>query len=93
MIYWKLAQLVDLNHQVLCSDSANRMTSLAGFGFKMAEDHVNIKLLTALFVIMLTHYLFVEICDLKQINFRHILLGWQKNIISYVALKTGLNLP
>ena len=52
-------QLFDLNSQDLCSDSSNRMTSLAGSGFKTEEDHMNIKIVTALLFIMHAHYLVI----------------------------------
>ena len=34
------------------------MTSMAGSGFKREEDHLNIKMVTALLFIMPAHYLF-----------------------------------
>ena len=52
-------------------DSFNWMMSLAGLGFKIEEDHLNIlKLFTVLLVIMLAHYLYVEICDSIQIKLK-----------------------
>ena len=37
---------------------SSRMTFLAGSGFKMEEDHLNIKIVKALFFIMPARYLF-----------------------------------
>ena len=42
------AQQVYWNHQDLGSDFSNQMTLLAGSVFKMEEDHLNIKIVTAL---------------------------------------------
>ena len=52
------AQLAYSNHPDLCSDSSNRMTSLAGSRFKTEEEHLNIKMVTALLFLMPAHYLF-----------------------------------
>ena len=43
--------------RLMVLDSSNQMTSLAGSGFKGEEDHLNIKILTALLFIMSAHYL------------------------------------
>ena len=56
--------------RLMVPGSSNQIASLAGSGFKMEEDHQNIKMVAALFVIMPAHYLFMEICDLIQINLR-----------------------
>ena len=39
--------------KLIISNSSNQMASLAGSGFKMEEDHLNIKVVTALLFIML----------------------------------------
>ena len=49
--------MVDLNCQNLCSDSSNQMTSLAGSGFKTEEDHLNMKIVTALSLLMPKNHL------------------------------------
>ena len=59
-------------------DSYNRMMSLAGSGFKMEEDHLNIKIVKALLFIMPAHYFnYIEICVTKMVNLRFIPLGLQ----------------
>ena len=45
--------------RLMVPDSSNRMTSLAGLGFKTEEDHLNIKIVTALLFIMPAHYLII----------------------------------
>ena len=67
---WKLAQLVYLNCQEMHSDFTNWMMPLAGSGFKTEGDHLNIKIVAPLFVIMPAHYISGEICDLKQVYLR-----------------------
>ena len=44
--------------RLMVPNSSNEITSLAGSGFKMEEDHLNTKLVAALFFIMPAHYLF-----------------------------------
>ena len=44
--------------RLLVPDSSNRMTLLAGLGFKTEEGHLNIKMITALLFIMPAHYFF-----------------------------------
>ena len=46
-----------MNGQDLCSASSNWMTSPAGSGFKMAEENLNNKTVTALLIIKPTHQL------------------------------------
>ena len=43
----------------------------------MEENIRTLKLLTALIVIMHTHYLEMEVCDMQQIYLKSILKGWQ----------------
>ena len=52
-------------------DSYNWMMSLAGSGFKTEKDHLSIEIVTALFLIMPSHYLYEEICDSIQIYLRY----------------------
>ena len=56
--------------RLMVPDSSNRMTSLAGSGFKIEEDHQKIKIFAALLVVMPTYYLYLEMYDLKPINLR-----------------------
>ena len=51
-------------------DSPKQIVILAGSVHKMERDHLKIKTVGALFVVMPTHYLYEEVCDLKQINLR-----------------------
>ena len=43
---------------------------LAGSGLKKKGDHLNIKIVAALYVVMPTYYLYVEMYDLEQIYLR-----------------------
>ena len=47
----------------------NWMILLVGSGPKTEEDHLNMNC-SALFAIMPTHYLLMEMCDVIQIHFR-----------------------
>ena len=58
-----IAQLVHLNHQDLRSNFPTRMMPLDGSGLNMEGDHLNIKIVAALFFIMPTYYLYVEKSD------------------------------
>ena len=60
-----------------CPDSPIRTKKMKVHHLQMERDHLNIKLLIALFVIMPAHSLYVEICDSIQINLKSIPLGWQ----------------
>ena len=51
--------------RLLVPNSSNGMTSVAGSGFKTEEDHQNIKIVAALFVVRPTYLLYVEIYDSK----------------------------
>ena len=46
-----------LNHQDLCSDSSNWMTSLAGLGLKTEEEHQNINFCCSVDFLMSVHHL------------------------------------
>ena len=72
LLYWFTE-----SSKLMLPDSSKRMTSLAGSGFKREEDHLNIKIVAALFVVMPTYYIFVEMYDLKQISLRCTLQGCQ----------------
>ena len=84
-----IAQLVYLNCQNLCSDNSNWMTPLAGSGFKMEEDHLNIKIfVNSVFFIMSADYFYVEIFDSIQKNLSYIpLVG---NVSIWTNSKYGL---
>ena len=61
------AQLVHLNCQNLYPDSPKQMMPMAGPGLKTKADHVNIKTVEALFVIIPTYNFYVGMFDSKQI--------------------------
>ena len=56
--------------RLMVPDSSNRKSPLAGSGFKTEEDHLNIKIIAALFAVMPTYYLYVEMYDFIQIYYR-----------------------
>ena len=59
------------------------MEILAGSVHKTEEHNLKNKTLAALFVVIPTHYLFVEMCDLIQINIRCTSKGCQhKKLVS-----------
>ena len=57
--------------KLIVSNSSNQMASLAGSGLKMEEDHLNIKVVTALLFIMLH----ITYCVTKTMNLRYIPMG------------------
>ena len=63
-----------MNCQDLFTDSSYQMTSLAGSGFKIEEDQLNIKIVTALLFKMTAHYVVIWKYVSKTIKIRSILL-------------------
>ena len=78
IVHMKLNTFTVLS-RLMVPDSSNWMTSywLDQTFSRHRKNIRTFKLLTALFFMMPTHYLKMEICDIKQIYLRSITKGWQ----------------